>query len=140
MQAASRAVNGLDCISVTRPGRWGNPYDVRVFGRELSMRLFRNKMAGVWDPSPVAHLRDAKVEAAYKAHTAFLKRLGSHPIEIVASELGGRNLGCYCKPPEACHADILLELANIPAEGGAAHGAPASGRPDATGQPDGGRS
>jgi hypothetical protein len=28
MQAVSRATNGLDGISVTRPGRWGNPYDV----------------------------------------------------------------------------------------------------------------
>lgn len=39
MQAVSRATNGLDCISITRPGRWGNPYDVKVFGRELSMAL-----------------------------------------------------------------------------------------------------
>jgi hypothetical protein len=28
MQAASRAVNGMVCISVTRPGRWGNPFDL----------------------------------------------------------------------------------------------------------------
>jgi hypothetical protein len=33
MQAASRAINGLPCISVTRPGRWGNPYDVRVYSQ-----------------------------------------------------------------------------------------------------------
>lgn len=28
-------------------------------------------------------------------------------------ELRGQNLGCYCAP-EACHGDILLELANVP--------------------------
>jgi hypothetical protein len=39
MQAVSRATNGLDCISVTRPARWGNPYDIKIFGRELWLRL-----------------------------------------------------------------------------------------------------
>ncbi len=29
------------------------------------------------------------------------------------SELRGKNLCCWCKPDELCHADILLELANI---------------------------
>jgi hypothetical protein len=47
MQAVSRATNGLDCISVKRPGRWGNPYDVAVFGRDLSLKLFRNSVHGV---------------------------------------------------------------------------------------------
>jgi hypothetical protein len=41
MHAVSRATNGLDCISVTCPGRWGNPYDVQTFGRDLAMQLFR---------------------------------------------------------------------------------------------------
>jgi len=27
-------------------------------------------------------------------------------------ELRGKNLACWCKPGAACHADVLLELAN----------------------------
>lgn len=27
-------------------------------------------------------------------------------------ELRGKNLACWCKPGEPCHADVLLELAN----------------------------
>jgi hypothetical protein len=27
-------------------------------------------------------------------------------------ELRGKNLACFCKPGEPCHADILIELAN----------------------------
>lgn len=27
-------------------------------------------------------------------------------------ELRGKNLACWCKPGDACHADVLLELAN----------------------------
>lgn len=29
-------------------------------------------------------------------------------------ELAGKNLACWCKPGEPCHADVLLELANRP--------------------------
>lgn len=28
--------------------------------------------------------------------------------------LRGKNLACWCKPGESCHADVLLELANSP--------------------------
>lgn len=27
-------------------------------------------------------------------------------------ELRGKNLACWCKPGEPCHADVLLEIAN----------------------------
>jgi Domain of unknown function (DUF4326) len=112
MQAESRSANGLDCISVARPGRFGNPYDVRIYGRQLAMALFRNTAEGVWSPSPMVGQSDELCEAAYAAHTAFLKRLGGHPLEIARSELGGHNLSCYCSLSEACHADVWLELAN----------------------------
>jgi hypothetical protein len=28
------------------------------------------------------------------------------------SELKGKNLACWCKPSDGCHADVLIELAN----------------------------
>jgi hypothetical protein len=30
----------------------------------------------------------------------------------VRRELKGRDLACWCKPDEPCHADVLLEIAN----------------------------
>jgi hypothetical protein len=27
-------------------------------------------------------------------------------------ELRGKNLACYCAPTDACHADVLLQIAN----------------------------
>jgi len=112
MQAASRAVNGLPCISVKRPGRWGNPFDVRVFGRELSMALFRETMDGCWTPTLVKDVSDELCDAAYQAHTAFMKRIREHPAEAARSELRGHNLACYCAENLACHSEILLEIAN----------------------------
>jgi hypothetical protein len=32
--------------------------------------------------------------------------------ELDLSELKGKNLACFCKDGEKCHADVLLELAN----------------------------
>lgn len=31
---------------------------------------------------------------------------------IIAHELAGKNLACWCALDEPCHADILLEIAN----------------------------
>lgn len=33
-------------------------------------------------------------------------------VEDVVRELRGKNLACWCKPGEPCHADVLLEIAN----------------------------
>lgn len=35
----------------------------------------------------------------------------SYPVPDLAP-LRGKNLACWCKPGEPCHADVLLELAN----------------------------
>jgi hypothetical protein len=32
----------------------------------------------------------------------------------VRTHLRGRDLGCYCKPDEPCHADEVLKVANAP--------------------------
>src|ERR1700722_14140925 len=107
MHAASRAANGLDCISVTRPGRWGNPYDIKLFGRALSLVLFRNSLNGIWSPDPIKSVSDELCDAAYAAHLAFMRRFtGDHPLTAARAELRGHNLACYCDLSDACHVDI----------------------------------
>ena len=32
--------------------------------------------------------------------------------QLIRSELRGKNLSCWCKPSQVCHADVLLEVAN----------------------------
>jgi len=86
LQSASRAANGLDAVSVTRPGRWGNPF-----------RIAKDNKASV----AVERYRDALV-AGRLPYTA----------ADVAAALRGRNLACWCKTDAPCHADVLLELAN----------------------------
>ena len=73
-------------VSVTRPGRWGNPFKV-----SSSM-------------------------TAAEAVDAFRLALetGDLPftVEDVQGQLSGKNLACYCRLDGICHADVLLAVAN----------------------------
>lgn len=71
-------------LSVTRPGRWGNPYSVEEHGREEAIRLFRVRLVELC-PDMAARAR---------------------------RELRGLNLACWCPIGQPCHADVLLEVAN----------------------------
>ena len=70
-------------VNVARPSKWGNPFTVADYGRELAVRNFRRRLEGM---------------AAIGA--------------LDLSELRGKDLACWCKPGEPCHADVLLSLAN----------------------------
>src|ERR671910_1566768 len=72
-----------EAVVVSRPSRWGNPYPVATFGRDQAVALFRRYLA-------------------------------DHPelVEAARQELAGKDLACWCKPGELCHADIWLEVAN----------------------------
>ena len=39
-----------------------------------------------------------------------IRQLARNPNWLIP--LRGKNLACWCKPSKACHADVLLELAN----------------------------
>ena len=73
-------------VYVGRPSKWGNPFVVGEDGTATEcVRLFA---ADVAHGSKVGFILD----------------------EVL--QLRGKNLACWCKIGEPCHADILLELAN----------------------------
>ena len=75
--------NGLPVVYVGRPTKWGNPFD--------------NKwMFNHWLKSGSTLCTDSRKNLI----------LGS------LEELRGKNLACWCKEGDSCHADVLLELAN----------------------------
>lgn len=84
MQAESRSINGIECVYVGRPTKFGNPFFVGWDGdgdHEQCCELFRENIS--------AELKTA-----------------------VQTELRGKNLACFCQLDQPCHADILLQLAN----------------------------
>jgi Domain of unknown function (DUF4326) len=68
---------------VTRASRWGNPFTIPPYDRETALRLFEEY-------------------ARYRAQwqPAWLE------------PLRGKDLACVCGADQACHADVLLALAN----------------------------
>lgn len=51
-----------------------------------------------------------------QAVAAFRRHVEDHPIEFDAralASLRGKSLACWCALGEPCHADVLLELANV---------------------------
>ena len=68
-------------VSVTRPGKWGNPFTVAEYGREGAINKYREMLEG-------------------------------RGLLLLHRELRGKNLACYCRLDQPCHADVLIELAN----------------------------
>ena len=79
------------CVYVGRPSFWGNPFDWTCgdngWDREAAVEDYRHWI------NERAWLQDA---LRMKAQT----------------ELRGKDLACWCGLDCACHADVLLELAN----------------------------
>ncbi len=73
-------------VSVARPTKWGNPVKVGDPGYPSSEDAVR------W----------------YREHITPQSLMGKD----AAVELRGKNLACWCKPGQPCHADVLLEIAN----------------------------
>jgi hypothetical protein len=77
-------------VHVGRPSRWGNPFVISVNRtRQQAIDDFR------------AALLAGRLQSS---------------VEQVRRELGGKDLACWCRLDQACHADILLEVANSAVE------------------------
>ena len=80
-------------VYVGRPSKWGNPFT----------HMPVSKTAALYHCGG----REEAVES-YRQHITL--GLGRHLLDDL-DELRGKDLVCWCAPL-ACHADILLELAN----------------------------
>lgn len=87
LQALSLATNGLPAVNVARPSQFGNPFRV-----------------GAPD-----------VPDAAAAVEKFRDYVGSSSTYRFYAEevLRGKNLACWCKEGEPCHADVLLDFSNL---------------------------
>lgn len=82
-------------VKVDRSTKWGNPFPVDGEGplgrvasdKEGATGFFKQMLA---DPE--------------------FREIADYPKDL--SELKGKNLACWCKPNEFCHADVLLKEVN----------------------------
>jgi len=90
-----------DAVNVARPTKWGNPFNWKDLAvqpgyetpKELAVREYSHWLEGL---SPYRDFCPEKRQW-------ILDHL---------HELAGKDLACWCKSGEYCHADILLRLAN----------------------------
>jgi hypothetical protein len=70
-----------DAVFVGRPTRWGNPYKASEYGLWECLRLYEDHVTRMLQGEPGWF-----------------------------NPLIGKNLVCYCKLDQPCHADILLKI------------------------------
>ena len=91
-------------VYVGRPTKWGNPFKVgdtvqNHFGKEFVIE------------TPEEAINCYRNLILIKLNPGFI--FGQELVqEADLSELKGKNLACFCKEGQPCHADVLLELAN----------------------------
>lgn len=82
-------------VVVSRPSRWGNPYKVGDEYNQIGAAfMFHVLMCGHFDEESEDHRNQQAVRAE------------------IRKQLAGKNLACWCKLSEPCHADTLLMIAN----------------------------
>lgn len=101
-------------VSVTRPGKWGNPFIVGEYASEIGLpKAFVGGLPcgfPYWTssrPRPGLTLITDSADAV-RRYRDYLTKWPKRSIV----ELRGKNLACYCAPGDPCHADVLLEIAN----------------------------
>lgn len=112
-------------VSVTRPGKWGNPFKVggyfRIVHKSLGDSISTEGRGGFTylqcllteylDPS------FALIDTSAKAVEFYRRYVELYPRKNI-EELRGKDLACWCPlvdkdgKPVPCHADVLLEIAN----------------------------
>lgn len=75
----------INTVYVGRPTKYGNPYQVSC--------------------NATNEFRVAQIEKYQQSMSIMLK-------QDARKELKGKNLACWCKPGDPCHADVLLKIAN----------------------------
>jgi hypothetical protein len=91
---------------VDRSTKFGNPFEVARYGAPEAIRLYR---AWLTD-----ELTDGEIVDSYPPLVARHLIARRHTVLASLAELRGMTLACWCLPSSPCHADILLEIANLP--------------------------
>jgi hypothetical protein len=89
-------------VKVDGSTKWGSPFFP-------TMLLASGSRRGLKQGEPIG--ATGAVEAF---RTLMATNMRKEPAKTVAllEQLRGKNLACWCKPGQPCHADVLLELAN----------------------------
>ena len=90
-------------VKVSRPSYWGNPWIVGIDGDAAHcVAEYRRLLTG---NSVLSWPKQSQRES---------EALRFNDDAFACEVLRGKNLACWCKLDQPCHADVLLQLANGP--------------------------
>lgn len=92
---ADECANPNGYVVVSRPGKWGNPFET---AEEFRFWLETGKWPPTW-PYP------------HRGSEAVSRRIAKE-LRNSLEELRGKDLVCWCALDADCHADVLLEISN----------------------------
>lgn len=119
--------NGLPVAYVGRGTRWGNPFRlvkysdgkwaIKTDGSDRCNELLIKHCHAVYDTREAAAIDAIKCYdywlLPYTHNGSMMEFYESMlQIEEAISSLKGKNLSCWCRLDDKCHADLLLELAS----------------------------
>lgn len=105
LQATSMELNGLACVSVCRPGIYGNRY---IIGGNPVLHV-DGELHNVPDATTAVRLHSEELEYWAKVKPDMVREM--------LEPLRGKNLACFCKIGTPCHADTLIEVSNVKLRG-----------------------
>ena len=99
-------------VSVTRPGKWGNPFIVGGW-----YKIGNGKSGFAWlrcyDEKLAKEQQYTQIKTKEECIEWYKKYRELYPLnQKEISELKGKDLACWCKVGDLCHADIILEIVN----------------------------
>ena len=92
-------------VKVDRTTKFGNPFSIDRYGREQAVEKHREWITGM--------MSDEQIRASYPQMIATHLISRRQALQTLLPSLAGKNLACWCTLDGPCHADTLLELANI---------------------------
>lgn len=104
-----------DAVIVARPTKWGNPWRVVAVRDnwfpwgEAADVIHEERGSSIGRFSLTTRIPNTG--APYWACHAYRRDLTEELIAAARRELAGRDLACWCRLDQPCHADILLALA-----------------------------
>lgn len=99
----------VNTVSVTRPGRWGNPFKIGDYikvGNGVNGWQWIRALNEKYADDSYTH-----IETVEQCIELYRKYITNYPPKDL-HDLKGKNLACFCPLDKPCHADVLLEAAN----------------------------
>jgi hypothetical protein len=102
-------------VYVGRPSMWGNPFS-KVAVINWYLGDYMGDRNAIWQEEAVSLFRawaTNELEDSYYENRLLPDDWKLYRCRLDFAVLRGKDLGCWCRPGAACHADVLIELANV---------------------------